>query len=216
MSQTSTSTTIHPHITYVRTSFLLKQHTNKLCAYICPIIRTSFSLSRNYWILHSFSLSILRLNMHVQTVSFTAHASALTTHTFMFYFQTGWIKNSLKNSFMFGDISLLSGMVSHTFTKYHIITSRKSLSKKSPDSNSYLQSSISTCILTSSDPTLSIVPGVRQLHSVRTSYQSPAWSNSIPANLHLNITSCSNNSFCCLKYPKLFKRQTFGASLNFP
>ena len=60
------------------------------------------------------------------------------------------------------------------------------------------RTSLSTCIMTSNDLTLSRGPGGVQLHSIRTSDPSHACSDSLPSNLWLNMNLSIHYSFCCL------------------
>ena len=190
-SHISTSTTLHPHITYVSTNFLPKQSPKKWRTYTRSILPTYC-----VFVLHLLNsiflqyLSVLRSTPRVQTVSFTAHTSMRTntlTHFFMCYLLKGQRKYPLQYSLMFHAIGLLSLM---NFISYTNVTSshqENHFCKTFPDLNHHLQYSISACIYTSSDPTFSRGEVVGWLHSVRTSYQSTAWSDSLPANLLVEL-----------------------------
>ena len=81
------------------------------------------------WIPNSFTLSLSRLTLRVQTLSLTSHTS-IHTHASAYFFMLGFNIFLLQHSLMFHDIGLLSRMDFHTYTKFHITTSRKLILKK--------------------------------------------------------------------------------------
>ena len=121
---------------------------------------------------------------------YTRHHTYLLTHIYAYIFLLkGSLKNSLQNSLMFYLIGFYPGwsfIHSEQFTSLHQETLFLILII-------YFSFSISTCILTSSDSTLSRDKGFVQLHSVHILYQSPVWSGLLPYKLRLNLTSSSHD-----------------------
>ena len=149
-------------------------------------------MSYNSSIANSFNLSQTHLISCAQKVFFATH---VITHTYSltciltFSSSKGHWKHSLQNSLMFHLIRFYPGwsfVHSKQFTSLHQETLFLILII-------YFSFSISTCILTSSDSTLSRDKGFVQLHSVHILYQSPIWSGLLPSNLRLNVTSSSHD-----------------------
>ena len=83
-------------------------------------------------------------------------------------------------------------------TKLHLLKSIKQLLQNFPWFVSPTSVPLFKLTLTSSYPTLSRGMVFWWLHSSLTSYQSPAWSNLLPSNLGLKMTSSSHDSVCWL------------------